>query len=322
MRNALIALGFFLIALSNSAFADGSDMASIYQYQTPAEKFQIWPIFTYLNGSASMNNTSQFFTDIKATGTAEILRAEYGINPNFAVGLDLGMASSTTKPSFKAPRTSANTTIPESIDSSGMINPSIFGLGRFPGIGPGTLTVGLPVYLSMSKHTVDNTTFKSNADTGGSFILPAVGYEMSPAPGTKYGVKLYTTILLSDRKIEDKSFNTTSNETQTGGEHTELSFFYEMPVAQTVLVGAAVAWEGRNGTKTKDKKFTAAGSTTKDDNGSAGFGGGFYAAYLPTENIFIVPTIRWDQTANTSDTSNVKSVSQLNATLYAVFTIF
>jgi hypothetical protein len=311
-----IAVGLCVLGFSAAAFADG-DMATsgnehstIFHYQAPADKWEVWPILTYsdqvFKSTSDWTNASGI-TKNEATGLMETVRGEYGFNEMLAFGVDLSMTSLTVKQSSNAATAAPNTTY------SGMLNPTLFVQGRMKDMGPGAFVFGLPLSIPLANHTVDSSG-NQNASTGGFSINPWVGYEMMMGPG-KLGAHLAYNTFLTNRKVtfSGKSGPAPSATVQ-GGAKTELDVFYEMPLADTLKLGAMVNYAGQNSTV-----MTANSTSTNLENGVAGLGGAIYGSWIITPTIYFVPAIRYDGTADTSFINGVQSASNLYVQAYGVF---
>jgi hypothetical protein len=293
------------LMISGGAFADGP--GSIAMHQAGAGKYEVMPSAGYLSYDEKLSTTGAPLTGYKGTGTAEGLKAEYGINEMTSVGLKLG--------NYNLNTTVAPSGIIADLKDGGMTDPVLFVNDKMD-MGGGTLRFGAQLGVGLGKHTYSST-FDENAAKGGTSLAPYVGYEMNLGPGM-FGAKLSYSMFVNDRSISyDKSaFYAAYSSTASGGQSTSLDVFYEYPVAPTFVLGADLNWNGVQTTKE-----TVNGVSKDDENGTAGVGGAIYGAYfIPTGNtmIALVPSIsQMNMAAGT--TKSVKTATSFYAGLAANF---
>jgi hypothetical protein len=277
-------------------------------HQAGAGKFELQPTVQYVN-LVDTNNSNTVFTKFTISGMIESLKAEYGINDNFSAGLVLTNYALTI--------TSSNTGILPAFKENGLLDPQLFLNTRWDDIGGGILRVGTKLAISMGNHTSDSS-FNENGASGGTTLLPYVGWEKNVGPGL-IGTRLSFMVDLTNKKWSDdanKFDPASSTGYATGGDTTKLDAFYEYHLSPGNNLGLDLWYQD-----TTSNKEVSNGVTTSDDNGSAGLGGAVYGQWLASASqnlvIVVVPVVAMGSTAPSvpmvEGTSHVKSTDVFTA---------
>jgi len=213
-----------IFAASCTAMAAESN-GSQYQWQTPADKFELTPAIKY--STATLKNKGTPSTHDDFTGFGESLRGEYGISQQFSAGLLLENVSTKDKSS-----------VPNSVSTtqSGLMDPVAFFHGRSDA-GGGSVRYGADLGFSLGKAKRESNGNSNNA-SGGISLAPFVGYEMnmgSATAGARLTYKLYT----GDRSMTSETTTPATEAKISGPNVMTLGLFYEANM-QPLTLGAAL----------------------------------------------------------------------------------
>ncbi len=269
-----------LVVVSGSAFA--ADNGSQYQWQTPADKWEVTPRLGLIN----MTNAPKVGTETKTSGMNISVKGEYGISEQFSTGLMLSNVnySTDTTPEFK---------------QTGMEDLVAFFHGR-SAMGGGSLRYGADLGFSLVKAENKSAT-ESNASSGGLSVTPFVGFEMQAAPCT-YGARLSYKMYTGDRSVKNPA--PAAEDKLSGPTTTTLSLFYEHDMAPMTL-GAALEIAGQSSTEDK----TTPPSTKSSGNTLTGIK--LYVPYMASESITVLPEFKYAKATSMPSTTDSVTMWEL-----------
>jgi hypothetical protein len=299
---AMLATAAF--AAQSTFAAEGAAEGSEYQWQTPANKWEVQP--GILLGSAKKTYKSTYSAtlgdSVKVDALALSAKGSYGINEMFAVDgiLTYGSAVAKTSPSGT-----------HDAKESGIADIQFDFLGRMP-LADGSFRYGTALTISPGNHEVKDNG-DSNAFSGGYALTPFVGYEMAMGPGI-FGARLSHDLNLGDKTVKTKQADGTELKTKvSGGEETSLAVFYEYSVNPMVAVGGALAFDGWSNTKTKN----ADGTTDTPTSGMTDLD---LKVYVPVKLTDIVLIPQFEYAKAIAMSHYIDSVSAWNLSVDARFT--
>ncbi len=257
----------FVVPFVVSGTAIANENGSEYMYQTPAGKWQVVPTLHYESAEVKMKAGGS----TKTTRFGQSVRGEYGIDESFSTGLILMNSSSESK--------SGNS----KFDATGLHDLTVFFRGRNQ-VGGGMLRYGLNVDFGLEKHKVKANGDENNS-TGGMWATPFIGFEMSRDNCT-YGGRISYKTLIGDAKMEDEGPPKVESDI-SGGSQFGLDLFFEHQIQQWTL-GAALEI-----TSVEKKEAKANGVTTEHAFGNTQWTLAFYTPYDVSENIELLPSVRY-----------------------------
>lgn len=268
----------FLLAVSGSA-AFAAENGSQYQWQTPADKWEVTPKLTFgsMTSTATRNGG-----DTKTSKFGISVLGEYGISEMFSAGLKLMHVNNKKE----MPNNGGSDT------ESGLGDLGLFFHGRMAA-GPGSFRFGADVDFSLAKKE-SKANGDTSANTGGMWLAPFVGYEMSSESCT-YGARLAYKMLLGDATVENKGTTPASESKVSGSQVTSLALFYEHDMAPVTL-GAALEIDSLAKIESKT------GTTTTKTAGYTNTGLKIYVPYMVNEMITVLPEFKYSMhTAKEND---------------------
>lgn len=277
----------FLLAVSGSA-AFAAENGSQYQWQTPADKWEVTPKLTFGSMTSTATNNGG---DTKTSKFGISVLGEYGISEMFSAGLRLSHINNKAE----QPNNGGNT------NTTGLEDLGLFFHGR-TAAGPGSFRFGADVAFSLGKREQKGSGNDTDltANSGGLWLAPFVGYEMSSDACT-YGARLAYKTLLGDATLDDKQQTPNVEYKQSGTQTTSFALFYEHNMAPVVL-GAALEIDSL-----AKAEFKANNSTTKIA-GHTNTGLKIYVPYMVNEMITVLPEFKYSM-HTAKENKNVDSVS-------------
>lgn len=280
LRNVLLAVLPFVASAAMAA-----DNGSQYQWQTPADRFEVTPTLGYSYEKQKYKDG----TNTETSGLYESVRGEYGISDMFSVGLLLKNVNMDVKPSGEG-----------KISQSGLVDPTLYLNGRTP-LDGASLRFGLALDLGLGKAKYDSSgTAQKNAMSGGLALTPYVGYETMVGQGY-LGARLSYKVWLGDRKaeIEDSS----ADIKYKGGNVLTPALYYEAKM-DTLTLGAAVELN-----YVQKSKYTNGNNPEVElGNGRTTWDVALYAPYEITPDITLLPQFTYGQWS-AYDTSTIDNVN-------------
>ncbi|MCB0365967.1 MAG: hypothetical protein H6624_11255 [Bdellovibrionaceae bacterium] len=289
--STLAALGFAVAA--NAA----TPIQSEFFYQAETDNNVLTPELTYDTMSIKAKGGGK----MEVSGQVLNLTYERGINDMFSAGATIGYTT-----------TSNETTGSADEDTKGLNDITFFGKGRYAFTEDGSMHYGANLHFSPSDKETDSTgtTTEVDAVSGGNTLQPWVGYQWLFGSNV-FGLKLQMDMALGDRTLKTKG--STAKTTETGGETTEFSLFYEMPHEM-----GAVGFVGFYQTVTETETKTS-GTTTKGDDDYTLMGLGVYSPYKFSETAEVIGELTYSTITSDFGTTKLDSSSDLQISVAGRF---
>ena len=237
MRASLLAL--VLLLGTGSAHAANDDISQ-FEHHASAGQLEITPRLAEVLATSDVKNPSvQGFDHRYVDDTILHVSAEYGIVPQFAIGVDLGMSTASA-------RLDGGIANDMRTNTSGFDDISIYGRGHFH-LPVGSLVYGVDADISTSKH-VEDVHGNFNSASGGTSIAPYLGYEVQTKKAGLFGGQV-DYLFQNDTKFKDERTTPATESTSSGGNAVGAAFFYEYRL-HPITFGAAVVYEHIANTKT------------------------------------------------------------------------
>lgn len=258
-----------LFAASATALAEGNTNGSEFQWQTPADKMELTPVFGFENSTLKKKPSGEN----KTSGTHERLKFEYGISEEYSTGLGLGMTSSETETTGSSTKTKV----------SGLEDLELFFHGRTMA---GALRYGLDVNFGLEKLKIKSNNDR-NASTGGLGLTPFIGYEMGLASGCTFGARIEYLIWAGKRKATQEG--TTNTDIDVTGPNALMTSVFAEHDFSPVTLGAAFQIANLEKTKTK------IGSNPENTDAAAHsyWNLKVYAPWAITPTIWLLPELNY-----------------------------
>lgn len=194
---------------------------SQFQYQTPANQFELTPALEF-SGMTFKNPSTASFSELKRTTVTEYVMAEYGLNEMFSVGALWGAAE---RANDYEPNSIRNT------HSVGFLDPNLFAKGRLF-VGPGSLRFGTNLTVAVERYHIYSDA-NTNISNGGIHMIPFVGYEVE-INRNLFGARFsYEFKLMNDKVVANDISGT-----RKGGENFQSDLFYEYHLSRVIIGGA------------------------------------------------------------------------------------
>lgn len=263
-------LALLLTVSCSAAFA--ADNGSQYQWQTPADKWEVTPKISLGSQTSTATNNGG---DTKTSLFGISVLGEYGISEMFSAGLKLSNVNNKEE----MPNNGG------SDKTTGLEDLGLFFHGR-TAMGPGSFRFGADVGFSLSKKEV-KANGDETANSGGLTLAPFVGYEISSDKCT-YGARLSYKMLMGDATSTNKGTTPATESKVSAGQSTALALFYEHDMAPVTL-GAALEIDSMAKIESKT------GTTTTKTAGRTVTGLKLYVPYTVNDMITILPEFRYAQ---------------------------
>lgn len=219
MKQWITLFGLSLLFASTAFAQEGN--GSQYQYQTPANQFDLTPGLEF-GGVTTKNPASASYSELKQTMVTESVMGEYGLNDMLSVGLILGASER---------ENDYGTSLIRNTHSVGFLDPNLFIKGRLP-VGPGSLRFGTNLSLAFEKFHVYSDS-NTNVSSGGIHMIPFVGYEVEINRNI-FGARFsYEFKLMNDKLVANDVGGT-----RKGGENFQSALFYEYHLSRVIIGGA------------------------------------------------------------------------------------
>jgi len=290
-----IALFSLSLIFTSAAFAQDGN-GSQYQYQAPANQFDLTPALEFQGVNTKFKGGST--SSLKQTTVTIDAMGEYGLNDMFSVGLILAAAAEGDDNGTSGVR---NT------HSTGFLDPDLFVNGRLQ-LGPGSFRFGTHLTVALEKKHLYSDG-NSNQSSGGIHMSPFVGYEVEINRNI-FGARFIYDFSLMHNKLDLQGLSGT----EKGGEVFTSALFYEYHLTRVIIGGA---FELTNQASARSEMSD--GSVTDSLSQSSWRIKG-YAPVRLSSRATILPSIAYGQAA-AFDSTNTDSVStwELNVPIRITF---